>query len=94
MRNINPDFQSPSVLSLSLSVAPSFTSVIASISDFAHKTKASRVASSLTSLAVVLASAGPLANMTNAKTARASAPLRFNLIAVSLYTGCSRCHTS
>ena len=78
MRNIDPDFQSPSVLSLSLSRAPTFTSVMASISAFAPRTKASSVASSLTSAAVVLASAVPLATMSDARTASASAPLRFN----------------
>ncbi len=81
MRNIDPDFQGPSVLSLSLSFAPSFMSVIASISAFAPSTKALRVSLSTTWSAVVWALAAPLANMTNAKTARAGAALRLSRIA-------------
>ena len=86
MRNIDPDFQSPSVLSLSLSFAPSFMSVIASIAALAPKTKALRLASSLTWLAVVWASAARLANMTNARMARASAPLLFNCSVFSVFS--------
>ena len=82
-RNIDPDFQSPSVLSFSLSFAPSFMSVIASISAFAASTKALRDSSSLTWAAVGVAPTSLLANMTNATTARAGAALRLTRIAFS-----------
>ena len=80
MRNIDPDFQSPSVLSLSLSFAPSFISVIASICAFAPSTKALRVSSSMTWAAVGSAAADPLANRTIARTANVDATFSFSRI--------------
>ena len=87
MRNVDPDFQTPSVFSPCRSFAPSFMSVIASICAFAPSTKALRLSWSVTWAAVTCAPAAPLADMISARTARTGAALRFSRICIPLY-GC------